>query len=105
TLTKAGKNVFLLRLRLQRGQANRPSGNRYTFPLAISLLFMTSFDVRAGDNIQAVGDILQFALPAAAGVTILGFNDGEGAVEFTESATLTLGTTYVLKYAVDERRP
>ena len=66
---------------------------------------MTSFDVRAGDNIQAVGDILQFALPAAAGVTILGFNDGEGAVEFTESATLTLGTTYVLKYAVDERRP
>jgi len=101
--------------RLQRGQANWSATNQYALPcirlhlkklsLTIWVLLAASFQARAGDSIQAAGDILQLALPAAAGVTILGYHDGEGAIEFTESATLTLGTTYLLKYTVDERRP
>src|SRR5206468_11191501 len=55
--------------------------------------------------IRAAGDILQFAIPATAAGLILGYRDGEGALQFAESAALTLGTTYTLKYAVDERRP
>ena len=67
--------------------------------------FLAAGQTRAGDNIKSTGDILQLVLPATAGGLILAYNDGEGAVEFTESVALTLGTTYVLKYTVDERRP
>ena len=33
------------------------------------------------------------------------YKDGEGAVQFGESAALTLGVTVGLKYAIDEERP
>ena len=35
----------------------------------------------------------------------LGYKDGTGALQFAESAALTLGVTYALKYAVNETRP
>jgi len=60
---------------------------------------------RAGDDIQTAGDVLQFVLPATAAGLTLGYKDGKGALQFAESAALTLGLTYGLKYAVDERRP
>lgn len=69
------------------------------------MLLLGAVPARAGNSTETAGDILQFVLPATAGGLILGYNDGEGAVEFTESVALTLGTTYVLKYTVDERRP
>jgi membrane-associated phospholipid phosphatase len=61
--------------------------------------------VRAGDAIQQAGDILQFVLPATAVGLTIGYKDGEGALQFGESAALTLGVTYGLKYAVNARRP
>ena len=98
--------------------------------LAASLLWVCSvLGIRAADSIQTAGDILQFVLPAAAGgLTLaypgsegtgkvddflgraedglgLGWRDTQGTVQFAESVGLTLGTTYLLKYAVDERRP
>jgi len=60
---------------------------------------------RAGDAIQSAGDILQFVLPATAAGLTIGYRDWTGTLQFGESAGLTLGTTYALKYAVDERRP
>jgi membrane-associated phospholipid phosphatase len=61
--------------------------------------------VPAADDIASAGDVLQYVLPAtAAGLTLLK-KDGKGALEFGESAALTLGVTYGLKYAVDEKRP
>jgi membrane-associated phospholipid phosphatase len=60
---------------------------------------------RAGDSIASAGDLLQYALPgAAAGMTLLHW-DFQGALEFGESAGVTLGATYALKYTVPERRP
>jgi membrane-associated phospholipid phosphatase len=83
----------------------------------------------ASDAIASAGDILQFVLPAAAaGMTLAlpastgsegtefklpgmssgiswGHWDGEGAMEFGESAAATLGVTYGLKYTVEEHRP
>jgi membrane-associated phospholipid phosphatase len=101
------------------GQAHRSKTNRRRFlfpltrylahpkkPFSLTLLLLfSSVQLRAGDNIKSAGDILQLALPATAAGLIIGYNDREGAVEFTESIALTLGTTYVLKYTVDERRP
>ena len=60
---------------------------------------------RASDGIETAGDILQFVLPATAGGLTLGFQDYRGTLQFGESAGLTLGVTYALKYTVNETRP
>jgi membrane-associated phospholipid phosphatase len=73
--------------------------------LALFLCFSASVKAHASDNIQSAGDILQFVLPAAAAGLTLGYKDGQGTLEFGESAALTLGVTYGLKYSVNERRP
>jgi len=102
-------------------------------PLSLCCVLIASLggiaNATASDLIASSGDILQFvlpgtaaamtlALPAATGSTgtefavpgthaglTLGCWDGQGALEFGESAALTLGVTYALKYAVNERRP
>lgn len=76
-------------------------------PLLVSfpLYFMANFASHAADNIQTAGDILQLVLPATAAGLTLGYRDWQGSLQFGESAALTLGVTYSLKYAVNERRP
>ena len=67
----------------------------------------------AADATQTSGDVLQFALPVLAlGATIGHRNeedgrrwDRKGTIEFAESAALTLGVTYALKYSLDTTRP
>jgi membrane-associated phospholipid phosphatase len=59
----------------------------------------------AGDSIEQAGDILQYVLPGAAAGLIFYNKDGKGTLEFGESAAVTLGATYGLKYAVNEKRP
>jgi membrane-associated phospholipid phosphatase len=86
------------------GQLANMSGVASRF-LALFLCICATVHAHAGDDIQAAGDILQFVLPAAAAGLTLGYRDGQGALEFGESAALTLGVTYGLKYAVNERRP
>jgi membrane-associated phospholipid phosphatase len=44
-------------------------------------------------------------LPGTASVLTLWHWDWDGALQFGESAAVTLGATYGLKYAVNERRP
>jgi len=61
--------------------------------------------VRASDEIASAGDILQIALPITAAGLTLAYWDGKGALQFGESASVTLGVTYALKYAVNETRP
>lgn len=86
-------------------------------------------EARGGDAIQTAGDILQLVLPATAGALTLAYpeaegngkvadavgdfeewlglgrRDAQGTVQFAESVGLTLGTTYILKYSVNEQRP
>jgi membrane-associated phospholipid phosphatase len=69
------------------------------------LLFSSICSTHAKSGVETAGDILQFVLPGAAAGLTLGHRDMEGAVEFGESAAVTLGTTYLLKYTVDEKRP
>ena len=97
--------------------------------IACLLLLSSTPIVRAGDSVKTAGDILQLVLPATAGALTLaypgtegsgkvedflggveerlglGYRDTEGTVQFMESMGATLGTTYILKYSVNERRP
>src|SRR5258706_221544 len=73
-----------------------------------SMIFVFSIiapAVEASDAIASAGDILQFALPITAAGLTLAYRDGKGALEFGESAAVTLGVTYGLKYTVNETRP
>ena len=74
-------------------------------PGIILLGFAAVLRVQASDAVQTAGDALQYVLPAAAAGMTLAYRDGQGALEFGESAALTLAATYGLKYAISERRP
>jgi membrane-associated phospholipid phosphatase len=74
-------------------------------PLALLLGFAGSFQAEAGDSIETAGDILQLVLPATAGALTVGYRDWDGTLQFAESAGVTLGVTYALKYSIHETRP
>ena len=84
----------------------RPWQMRLLLVAAFFFIYLTAgVGARAGDSIATAGDVLQYVLPgAAAGLTLYN-KDGKGALQFGESAVLTLGVTYGLKYAVNEKRP
>jgi len=73
--------------------------------LMIVCLCLGSGVVEAEGWIQTSGDILQFVLPGTATGLTLVHRDWDGALQFGESAALTMGTTYALKYTVNETRP
>lgn len=56
-------------------------------------------------NIQTLGDYAQFAPTLVSLVTVLAKNDKEGFWQLTKSASTNLGATYLLKYAINKRRP
>jgi membrane-associated phospholipid phosphatase len=73
--------------------------------MMLLILLAVGGTAHAGGAVQTAGDVVTVLLPVTAGGMILGLKDGEGALQLAESGLLTLGVTYVLKYAVDERRP
>jgi membrane-associated phospholipid phosphatase len=75
------------------------------FVVAALFCITCSGTVYAAGGIETAGDVLTAALPAAAGGMILVNRDGTGAWQIAESAALTLGVTYLLKYTVAEERP
>src|SRR5436190_23845504 len=72
---------------------------------AIFAGFAAILPVQASDGVETAGDVLQYVLPAAAAGMTLAYRDGEGALQFGESAATTLAATYGLKYAINEKRP
>ena len=62
--------------------------------LALFLCFSASVEAHASDKIQSAGDILQFVLPAAAAGLTLGYEDGQGALEFGEFMRERYGWEY-----------
>src|SRR5256885_13226454 len=76
-----------------------------TWLVGILLGLTSRVGTRASDRLELAGDVLQYLLPATAAGLTLGYEDGEGALQFGESAVLTLGVTYGLKYSIDEKRP
>jgi membrane-associated phospholipid phosphatase len=73
--------------------------------IGLFLCLTTGVEARASGGVETAGDVLQLVLPATAVGLTIGYKDGKGALQFGESAALTLGVTYGLKYTVDERRP
>jgi membrane-associated phospholipid phosphatase len=68
------------------------------------LCFATEVDAWA-DGIEKAGEVLAVVLPVtAAGMTLV-YKDGKGALQFAESAALTIGVTEGLKYSVHETGP
>src|SRR5258707_5961549 len=82
-----------------------PPCGRRAMLCSIMALIAAASCACANDNIATAGDILQFVLPATAAGLTLAYRDWQGSLEFAESAGVTLGVTYGLKYAVNERRP
>jgi membrane-associated phospholipid phosphatase len=74
--------------------------------LFVMLFCLTlNVSVQASDSIETAGDVLLIILPATAAGLTLGFKDSKGTMQFVESAALTVGTTYGLKYVIEEERP
>jgi membrane-associated phospholipid phosphatase len=72
---------------------------------ACTVYLIAGASASGSDAIASAGDALQFALPITAAGLTLWYKDGAGALQFGESAALTLGVTYGLKYSVNETRP
>lgn len=81
--------------------------NRVTRIIAagIVLIAAVSFNAHASDGIEVAGDILEFVMPATAAGMTIGHGDKKGAIQFGESAALTLGVTYGLKWTINAERP
>ena len=62
-------------------------------------------DDRFDDRVELAGNVLMVALPVAAAGLTLGFQDGQGAWEFGESAALSMCTTFALKFSIKKTRP
>ncbi len=75
--------------------------------LVIGILFclVTGTGVHAGNSIEAAGEVLTLLLPATAAGLIVGFKDGQGALQLGESVALTAVVTYGLKYTISESAP
>lgn len=73
--------------------------------LGLFLCLSTIVEAKASSGVEAAGDLLLFVLPVTAVWLTVYYKDGKGALQLGESAALTAGVTYGLKYAVDETRP
>lgn len=73
--------------------------------ILLVVLFLARSLAHAGDLIESAGDVTTLLLPATAAVSTLFLNDLEGGKQLVESVVLSTGASFVLKYAVKERRP
>ncbi len=73
--------------------------------LLVSLSFQPA--IYAGDHspLATSGDVIQIALPVSAALITLMQKDKVGFLQMAGSFAATLATTYILKYAVNRRRP
>lgn len=69
------------------------------------LIITNNNNLKANDDLERAGDILQIALPLYAITHTYIKDDDIGRSQFLKSYFSTLGTTYVLKVIVDEPRP
>ena len=75
------------------------------FFISVAILLGMSHLVYAKSNTESLGDIFAFTLPAGAYATSLYLGDKEGQMQFYKNYGATMGSTYLLKYTVREKRP
>ena len=80
-----------------------PRGPRCLVLVVTALILANS--ASASDTVEVAGTGLEVAVTATAVGLTLGYKDSTGTLQFGESAALTLGVTYALKYGVNETRP
>ncbi len=73
--------------------------------LSIWLVLASFTFAWAGDGIKQAGEVLQLVLPGVTASMTLVYRDLDGAMQFGKSEALTLGSTYGLKYTINEKRP
>lgn len=69
------------------------------------LVLSSVYPVYAADDVEKYGDVGQVALPVAAVLITAMHDDTEGVGQFAKAFVSTIAATYVLKYAVDSKRP
>lgn len=91
---------------------------KYTVVFKVTLLsfLLTSYysqsqndtsykEVKTEKTIQDIGDVLNYSMPIAAGLTTIIVGDKKGAWQFAKGFTTNLALTYGLKYAINKPRP
>lgn len=73
--------------------------------LAILICFTSTIYAQANDGIEVAGNVFAALLPVTAGGLSLGYKDGKGLLQLSESTALTIGSTFALKYIISEERP
>ncbi|WP_406664656.1 phosphatase PAP2 family protein [Gallaecimonas sp. GXIMD1310] len=74
--------------------------------LAGLLLAFTSLACQAKTTTESAGDILRFAIPAAAvGTTLLKEQGNEGLIQFSKALVASQLATLALKKSINKRRP
>lgn len=71
----------------------------------LAAVWLAAAPARAGDGFEKFGDVMKYAIPAAALGISAGKRDGEGVAMLAASAVPTFGLTYGLKAIVHEERP
>ncbi len=64
-----------------------------------------SSDDKREKAMEDVGDVLQIALPAVAGMSTIYLKDKKGFWQFTKSFGSAVAITYILKYTINKPRP
>jgi len=76
------------------------------FVCTIVILILPLHSYPADDEaIEKAGDVLQIALPVAAGATTIILQDWEGTLQFAKAFGASWLTAYTLKYAIGKLRP
>lgn len=65
----------------------------------------TPKEYRSEKTIQDIGDVLNYSMPIATGLTTLVAGDKKGTWQFAKGFVTTLAITYALKYAINKPRP
>ncbi|MGE4062078.1 MAG: phosphatase PAP2 family protein [Rhodospirillaceae bacterium] len=78
---------------------------RLRLKVAVLLLSLPISQAFAGESFTTYGDVGRYALPAGAAILALAKDDASGLTQLLASGAVTLGTTYALKYAIDDTRP
>jgi membrane-associated phospholipid phosphatase len=76
--------------------------------MAAGIALVAAVPLEAQSAVQGIelsGDLLVLAAPVVVFGMNYAFKDGEGAMQYGKSAALAMGTTYVLKLAIESERP
>jgi len=86
-----------------------PESNNIFFRLFVAWITVSCLlavqPAESADTVQTAGDVMTLLLPAAAGTAALALSDREGGEQLVKSMALALGTTLILKYSINEKRP